>query len=61
MGARDLHIDTALTNVTVSYNPGGFIADIVAPVVPVSKESDKYYVWSREETLRTFEDLRADG
>ena len=61
MNSRDVHIDAALTNVTVQYNPGGFVADIVAPIVPVDKESDKYYVFTREETLRTFQDLRADG
>lgn len=61
MGSRDLHIDAALTNVSVSYNPGWVIADIVAPIVPVAKESDKYYVWTRDEILRTFDDLRADG
>lgn len=61
MGSRDLHIDAALSNVSVSYNPGWVIADIIAPIVPVGKESDKYYVWERDEILRTFEDLRADG
>lgn len=57
----ELHVDAALTNVTVAYKPNGFIADQLAPIVPVSKESDKYYVFDREESLRTFNDLRADG
>ena len=61
MRSTELHIDAALTNVTIAYNPGGFIADDVAPIVPVGKESDKYYVFDREDSLKTYEDLRADG
>ena len=57
----ELHVDAALTNITVAYQPNGFVADKIAPIVPVSKESDKYYVFDREESLRTFNDLRADG
>lgn len=61
MRSTELHVDAALTNVTIAYNPGGFIADEVAPIVPVDKESDKYYVFDREDSLRTYNDLRADG
>ena len=43
---RALHIDTPLTNMTIqAFNTGmgQFIAQQVLPVVPVGKESDKYY------------------
>lgn len=58
-GPKSVHIDAALTNISVSYAPQGFIADIIAPVVPVEKESDKYYVWNRDDTFRTYDDKLA--
>lgn len=61
MNVKDLHIDAALTNLSVSYSPSGFIADIVAPITTVSKESDKYYVWDRADSFRTYDDKLAQG
>lgn len=58
---KSVHIDAALTNMSVSYAPVGFIADIVAPVVNVDKESDKYYVWNRADTFRSYDDKVAAG
>lgn len=55
------HIDAALTNVSVMYKPTGFIADLVAPVVKVEKESDKYYVWNRADTFRKVDAKVAAG
>lgn len=56
-----MHIDQALTNISIAYRPQGFIADIVAPVIKVEKESDKYYVWNREDAFRTYDDLVSPG
>jgi len=63
MGARghDLHIDQPLSNVAMSYRPEGMIADIVAPEVPVQKQSDSYTIWSQADALRTEDDKRAPG
>lgn len=43
-----IHRDRALENVSLLYKPEGLIADMVAPKVPVKRESDVYYVYSRD-------------
>jgi hypothetical protein len=55
-----IHIDTALTNVSIGYSNGDFIADQVAPVVPVNFKSDKYYIYGKER-FRTRDDRRTAG
>lgn len=61
MGAtgKDLHIDAALSEVAIGYRPDGFIADLIMPIVPVSKQSDLYVVWSRADRLRVHDTKRA--
>ena len=61
MGAtgRDLHIDKHLSNVAMAYRPMGMIADLIAPIVPVGKQSDLYPVWSQADALRVEDDKRA--
>lgn len=54
---RDLHIDQNLTNVALNYRPQGFIADMIAPIVTVQKESDLYPVFSQAEAF-AIEDTR---
>ena len=58
---RDLHIDTPLTNLTIGYRPVGLIADLIYPVVPVTKQNDFYYVWPRREWLRIRNAERSKG
>lgn len=58
---RDVHIDIPLTNVAIAYKPEGMIADQIAPIVPVNKQSDSYYVWNIADAFRTEEDARAPG
>jgi hypothetical protein len=55
-----VHVSAALSNVAIKYKNPEFIAELVAPVVPVKKEADRYYVFSREE-LRNLDALRAAG
>lgn len=51
---RDVHIDQALTNLSVAYiqGAGAYVADAVFPQVPVEKQSDKYYVYNRADFFR---------
>lgn len=57
-----VHIDAALTNVSVAYKNGAYISDIIAPPVNVKKQSDKYFVYdSARERLRETNDKRAPG
>ena len=55
-----VHIDAALSNLAIRYRNLAFVAEILFPVVPVMKESDKYYVFSREE-LKSIDTHRAIG
>lgn len=49
-----VHIDRALTNISVAYiqSPNAFIADKVFPTVPVQKQSDRYFVYLKEDWFR---------
>lgn len=58
---HDIHIDQNLTNVAINYRPMGLIADMIAPIVPVGKQSDYYPVWSQADILRVEEARRAPG
>jgi len=51
---QDAHIDRALTNISVSYlqDASSFIADKVFPIVPVKRQSDVYYQYSRADFMR---------
>lgn len=49
-----VHIDQALTNISVAFiqQASAFIADKIFPVVPVQKQSDRYFVYDRGDWLR---------
>ncbi len=57
----DVHIDQMLSNVAMNYRPKGLIADQIAPIVEVQKQSDLYAIFSRADALRLEEDVRAPG
>lgn len=58
-----VHIDQALTNISVAYIQGAenFVADKVFPIVPVQKQSDRYFVYLKEDWLRDEALERAPG
>lgn len=58
---RDLHIDQHLTNVAINFRPQTFIADMIAPIVPVEKQSNAYPVFSRFEAFAVEETMRSPG
>jgi hypothetical protein len=45
-GGGSIHIDVALTQVSVGYDTEGLIADMLFPVLRVRKQSDLFYVHS---------------
>lgn len=54
---NQVHRDRALENVSIAYKSKGFIAEMVFPKLSVKRESDIYYVYSRDinsipETIR---------
>ena len=58
-----IHIDRALTNMSVAYmqDSSVFIADKVFPIVPVQKQSDTYFIYSKEDFFRDEAKERANG
>lgn len=59
-GSGDVHIDTALTQISIGYQNEGLVGDQLFPPVPVNKQSDKYYTFGREGWLPE-DDVRAPG
>lgn len=58
---RELHVDRHLTNLAINYRPQNFIADQIAPIVPVEKQSDMYPVFNRTEFFSLEDTTRAPG
>jgi hypothetical protein len=57
----DVHIDAAISNIVLDYRPHGFIADQIAPIVPVVKQSDRFFKIAQADRFRTTPDYRAPG
>jgi hypothetical protein len=55
-----LHIERALTNVSVAYKNGDFVAAKIFPEVPVEKQADKYFVYGMER-FQPSDDARRPG
>jgi len=55
-----VHIDQALTQVSVAYRNSQYVADSIFPVVPVTKQSNKYFIYSKD-NFRTLDDARRPG
>jgi len=56
---RDLHIDAVLSNIAINWKPSGLIADQIAPIIPVMKQSDLYPVFDKGDNYRTQDSFRA--
>lgn len=56
-----VHVNRPLTNISVAYmqRAENFIADKVFPMVPVSKQSDRYFVYDKSDFFRADAQLRA--
>lgn len=59
----DVHVNVPLTNISVAFlqRPEAFVADRVFPIIPVSKISDRYYVYNRGDFNRNDMKKRAPG
>ena len=55
-----VHVDQALTEVSVAYRNSQYVADSIFPVVPVTKQSNKYFIYSKD-NFRTLDDARRPG
>lgn len=45
---KDVHIDKALSNISLKYGNEAYISQMLCPNVPVKHETDKYYIYGRE-------------
>jgi hypothetical protein len=59
----DVHISSALTNVAVAFvqDADAFVAGRIFPIVPVQKQSDVYWKFSKDDFLRDEAKPRADA
>lgn len=57
----DVHVNRPLTNISIAYiqNANDFIADKVFPIVPVQKQSDRYFTYTKDFWFRTGAERRA--
>jgi len=56
----DVHIDQALTTLSIAYSNDGYVADDVLPPVPVDKRTDRYFVYGQE-PFKQHDDLVRPG
>ncbi|HID21551.1 MAG TPA: hypothetical protein EYP14_04025 [Planctomycetaceae bacterium] len=56
-----VHLDTAMTNLSIAYRNANYIAEQIFPVVPVNHQSDKYFVFDKASWFRNEAGLRAPG
>jgi len=57
-GMTQVHVDQALSNVSVAYRNAAFVAERIAPVVPVQKQNDLYFQFSKQHFRTVVDNLR---
>jgi len=59
--ASDVHVDAALSDLAIAAGAQQYVWDQLAPVVPVEKQSDKYFVFNDDDFRRNEAAIRAPG
>jgi hypothetical protein len=59
--ARDLHVDSLLTNISIAYRNPSYIADMIFPLVTVMKQSDIVPKYDQSHWFRNGAKMRAPG
>lgn len=59
----DVHVNAPLTNISIAYiqNARNFISDRVFPIVPVDKQADLYWLYTKNDWFRDEAKLRGAG
>jgi len=57
----DVHVDAALSQVSISYKNASYIYDRMFPYVTVPKQSDKYFTFAKADLFTDDADIRAPG
>jgi hypothetical protein len=60
-GAGNVHVDKILTQISIGFPNQGLVGDSLFPTVTVQKQSDKYYIFGREQFSPEVSDFRAPG
>ena len=65
---QDIHVNGPLTNISIAYiqKASSFVAGQVFPIVPVKKQSDRYFVylkedWFRDEAMKRIQGAESAG
>lgn len=63
---ENVHIDAAMTAISVAYRPNGYVSELIFKGLPVKKASDRYFIrdkesWREDITASTGGDLRRPG
>lgn len=58
---NDVHINRAMTDISIAYRNANYIADQVFPIVPVAKKSDYYFTFEPASWFRDEVEYRAPG
>lgn len=59
----DVHVNRPLTNISIAFiqEAADFVADKVFPIVPVTKQSDRYFQYDKKQWFRDSAQKRAPG
>lgn len=59
----DVHINAPLTNISIAYiqEQSKFVADKIFPMIPVQKQSDRYFMYKKGNFFRAQAQKRAPG
>lgn len=58
---QSVHIDAALSNISIAYRNDNYVADKVFPILPVDKQSDYYFTFTRDFWFRNSVERRGPG
>lgn len=50
--SRQVHVDRAMTEVTIAYTNAAYIAPQIFPIIPVTNVSNEYYVYTKADWFR---------
>ncbi|MEE9158101.1 MAG: major capsid protein [Gammaproteobacteria bacterium] len=57
----DVHIDAPLSNISIAYRNDTYVGDKIFPIVPVDKQTDKYFIFTKDFWFRNSVERRGPG
>lgn len=56
---QQVHLDQALSNISIGYRNDDYIAKEIFPQIDVQHQSDKYFIWNKDQWFRNYVEERA--